>query len=107
MAGTPLSPDRGSGIRAACSARSARRPAAGFGWFDPATAEAAGAFALVLLDASARATGGGGTGDSAGMVDLQPEEKAALRAAMKPVAEIMEEIGWERRLCRPRPERRC
>ena len=33
------------------------------------------------------------------MFDLQPEEKAALRAAMKPVAEIMEEIGWERRLC--------
>lgn len=33
------------------------------------------------------------------MFDLQPEEKAALRAAMKPLAEIMEEIGWERRLC--------
>lgn len=33
------------------------------------------------------------------MFDLQPEEKVALRAAMKPVAEIMEEIGWERRLC--------
>jgi Family of unknown function (DUF6511) len=33
------------------------------------------------------------------MFDLQPEEKAALHAAMKPVAEIMEEIGWERRLC--------
>ena len=33
------------------------------------------------------------------MFDLQEEEKAALRAAMKPVAEIMEEIGWDRRLC--------
>jgi hypothetical protein len=33
------------------------------------------------------------------MFDLQPEEKAALRAAMKPVAEIMEEIGWLTRLC--------
>jgi hypothetical protein len=33
------------------------------------------------------------------MFDLQPEEKAALHAAMKPLAEIMEEIGWERRLC--------
>ena len=33
------------------------------------------------------------------MFDLQPEERAALRAAMTPVAEIMEEIGWERRLC--------
>ena len=33
------------------------------------------------------------------MFDLQPEEKAALRAAMQPVAEIMEEIGWLTRLC--------
>ena len=33
------------------------------------------------------------------MVDLTEQEKAAIRAAMKPVAEIMEEIGWERRLC--------
>lgn len=33
------------------------------------------------------------------MFDIQPEERAALRAAMTPVAEIMEEIGWERRLC--------
>lgn len=33
------------------------------------------------------------------MFDLQPEERAALRAAMKSVAEIMAEIGWERRLC--------
>jgi hypothetical protein len=33
------------------------------------------------------------------MFDLQEEERAAIRAAVKPVAEIMEEIGWERRLC--------
>lgn len=32
------------------------------------------------------------------MVDLTEQEKAAIRAAVKPVAEIMEEIGWERRL---------
>ena len=32
------------------------------------------------------------------MVDLTEQEKAAIRAAMKPVAEIMEEIGWEMRL---------
>ena len=32
------------------------------------------------------------------MVDLTEQEKAAIRAAMKPVAEIMEEIGWEVRL---------
>ena len=32
------------------------------------------------------------------MVDLTEQEKAAIRAAMKPVAEIMEEIGWQARL---------
>ena len=32
------------------------------------------------------------------MVDLTELEKAAIRTAMKPVAEIMEEIGWELRL---------
>lgn len=32
------------------------------------------------------------------MVDLTELEKAAICAAMKPVAEIMEEIGWEMRL---------
>ena len=32
------------------------------------------------------------------MVDLTELEKAAIRAAMKPVAEIMEEIGWTTRL---------
>jgi hypothetical protein len=37
--------------------------------------------------------------DSAGMFDLQEEERAAIRAAVKPVAEIMEEIGWLTRLC--------
>ena len=33
-----------------------------------------------------------------GMVDLTELEKAAIRAAMKPVAGIMEEIGWDKRL---------
>lgn len=32
------------------------------------------------------------------MVDLTEKEKAAIRAAMKPLAEIMEEIGWQTRL---------
>lgn len=32
------------------------------------------------------------------MVDLTEAEKAAMRAAMKMVAEIMEEIGWQTRL---------
>jgi hypothetical protein len=32
------------------------------------------------------------------MVDLTEQERAAIAAAMKPVAEVMEEIGWETRL---------
>lgn len=32
------------------------------------------------------------------MVDLTEQEKVAIRAAMKPVGEIMEEIGWQTRL---------
>lgn len=31
------------------------------------------------------------------MVDLTQQEKAAIRAAITPVAEIMEEIGWQAR----------
>jgi len=33
-----------------------------------------------------------------GMVDLTEQEKAALRHAVKMLAEVMEEIGWETRL---------
>jgi hypothetical protein len=33
------------------------------------------------------------------MVDLTDLERAAIRAAMKPVAEIMAEIGWLTRIC--------
>ena len=32
------------------------------------------------------------------MIDLSEHEHAAIRAAMKPVAEVMEEIGWPTRL---------
>lgn len=32
------------------------------------------------------------------MIDLDDRERAALRAAVRPVAEIMEEIGWTTRL---------
>jgi hypothetical protein len=33
-----------------------------------------------------------------GMVDLTPEETAAIRAAIKPLAEVLDEIGWNTRL---------
>lgn len=32
------------------------------------------------------------------MVDLTEQERAAIAKAMKPVGEIMEEIGWDTRL---------
>ena len=32
------------------------------------------------------------------MVDLTEQERAAIRSAMKPVAEIMDETGWQTRL---------
>ena len=32
------------------------------------------------------------------MVDLTEQEKAAIRSAVKMLAEVMEEIGWETRL---------
>ena len=32
------------------------------------------------------------------MVDLTEQERAAIAATMKPVGEIMEEIGWDTRL---------
>ena len=32
------------------------------------------------------------------MVDLTEEEKSAIRHAMRMVAEVMEEIGWQTRL---------
>jgi hypothetical protein len=33
-----------------------------------------------------------------GMVDLSEQEQAAIRASVKLVAEVMEEIGWQTRL---------
>ena len=38
------------------------------------------------------------------MIDLTEQERAAIAAAMKPVAEIITEIGWQTRLidlCEP------
>ena len=32
------------------------------------------------------------------MVDLTEQEQAAIRAALKPLAEVMDEIGWDTRL---------
>lgn len=32
------------------------------------------------------------------MVDLTQQEQAAIRSAMRPLAEIFEEIGWDKKL---------
>lgn len=33
------------------------------------------------------------------MIDLTEQERAAIAAAVKPVAEIIAEIGWQTRFC--------
>jgi glycerol-3-phosphate cytidylyltransferase-like family protein len=33
------------------------------------------------------------------MIDLTEQERAAIAAAVKPVAEIITEIGWQTRFC--------
>jgi hypothetical protein len=75
-----------------------KRPAAGFGWFDPARRKVSPP-SHWFCSIGCQGYWWRRHKDSAGMFDLQPEEKAAIRAAVKPVAEIMNEIGWLTRLC--------
>lgn len=74
-----------------------RRPTRGFGWSDPVRSKQPRPLAWFCSMACqgfwtrlAR--------ERWAMVDLTEHEKAAIRAAMKPLAEIMEEIGWQARL---------
>lgn len=74
-----------------------RRPARGFGWFDtsglrpprPPMSFCSMACQDFWTRRARRSTA---------MIDLSEQERAAIRAAMKPVAELMEEIGWTTRL---------
>ena len=74
-----------------------RRPARGFGWFDTSGLRPPRppvSFCSMVCQGywtrrSRRSTA---------VIDLSDSERAAIRAAMKPVAEIMEEIGWPTRL---------
>ena len=74
-----------------------RRPARGFGWFDTSglrPPRPPGNFcSMACQDFWTRLAR-----RSTAVIDLSDQERAAIRAAMKPVAEIMEEIGWETRL---------
>lgn len=70
-----------------------RRPARGFGWFDPTSAKPprpSVSFCSITCQGwwvrlARRSTA---------MVDLTEQERAALRAAMRAMAEVMAEIGW-------------
>ena len=74
-----------------------RRPARGFGWFDtsglrpprPPVSFCSMACQDIWTRRARRSTA---------VIDLSEQERAAIRAAMKPVAELMEEIGWTTRL---------
>ncbi|MDP2359106.1 MAG: DUF6511 domain-containing protein [Beijerinckiaceae bacterium] len=74
-----------------------RRPTRGFGWRDPLRPPRLGPSVWFcsmpcqrfFTDQARR---------SSGMVDLTEQEQAAIRTAVKRVAEIMEEIGWQTRL---------
>jgi hypothetical protein len=71
-----------------------RQPTRGFGWRDPVCSKRPRPsvwFCSITCQAfwTARAREG------LAVVDLTEQEQQALRAAMKPVGEIMEEIGWD------------
>jgi hypothetical protein len=74
-----------------------RRPARGFGWFDPIRSKPSLTSHWFCSIACQRLWCRRARGSPA-MVDLTDLERAAIRAAMKPVAEIMAEIGWTTRL---------
>jgi hypothetical protein len=74
-----------------------RRPTRGFGWFDPVRSKQPRPSAW-FCSMACQGFWSRLARRSSAVVDLTEQEKAAIRTAMKPVAEIMEEIGWEVRL---------
>ena len=74
-----------------------RRPPRGFGWFDTSGLRPprppVNFCSMACQDFWARRAR-----RSTAVIDLSEQERAAIRAAMKPVAELMEEIGWTTRL---------
>ena len=70
-----------------------RRPARGFGWFDPTSAKPprpSASFCSITCQAWWTLLARRGIA----MVDLTEQERAALRAAVRAMAEVMAEIGW-------------
>ena len=74
-----------------------RRPARGFGWFDPVRSSRPRP-SVWFCSIACQAFWWRLARRSFAMVDLTEQEKAAIAAALKPVAEIMAEIGWPMRL---------
>jgi hypothetical protein len=82
-----------------------RRPARGFGWFDPTSAKPLlpgshrgkprwGPRSVSFCSITCQAWWSRLARRSTAMVDLTEQERAALRAAMRAMAEVMAEIGW-------------
>ena len=74
-----------------------RRPTRGFGWFDPVRSNQPRP-SVWFCSMACQGYWTRLARERWAMVDLTEQEMAAIRAAMKPVAEIMEEIGWQARL---------
>ena len=74
------------------------RPSRGFGWFDPTrkvSPRPAATFCGMTCQGFWTRLA---TRAAPAMVDLTDQERAAIRAAMRRVAEAMGEIGWATRL---------
>ena len=75
-----------------------RRLPRGFGWFDPFGTATRYRPPVRFCSMTCQGYWTRRAKRSTAVIDLSEQEQAAIRAAMKPVAELMEEIGWETRL---------
>lgn len=76
-----------------------RRPERGFGWYDPTSLKPprpSVSFCSITCQAWWSDLAGRSLGSQwpRHMVDLSEQERTALRAAMRAMAEVMAEIGW-------------
>ncbi len=74
-----------------------RRPPRGFGWFDTSGLSRPRP-PVKFCSMTCQGFWARRARRSTAVIDLTEQEQAAIRAAMKPVAEVMEEIGWPTRL---------
>ena len=74
-----------------------RRPTRGFGWLDRHATKRSRR-TVWFCSMTCQGFWSRLAKERVGMVDLTEQEQAAIRATIKLMAEIMEEIGWETRL---------